>query len=82
MTGVLFIVLRKNIPFSDALQFCGRENLFETIRKSAGILAYFKLFHDVSDDFIRAKPVSPYVSEPNHFALSFYVTTLLNNIKT
>ena len=64
MTVFLFIVLNENLPLSDALQFCTRENLSETMRKSAGILTYFKLFRDVSDDFISAKPISPYVSEP------------------
>ena len=67
MTGILFIVLRKNIPFSDALQFCERENLLETMWKSAGILPYFKLFCEDLNNLIRSKPVSPYMSEPKGF---------------
>ena len=64
MADYLFIVLNENLPFSDAGQFCPRKNLSGAKRKSAGILAYCKIFRDASDDFGRAKPVSPYVIVP------------------
>ena len=67
MTDLLFIVLSEKFSLSDASQFCARDNPVEAKMKTDDILAYIEAFQRVSDDLIRAKPVSSPLFKPKDF---------------